>query len=117
MSDVNVQLHFICCRFRFDFRCAHSDCQLEVLVLALVISVFFRYWHWRIKIHLVFGNYDIPSSWFTVSLEIFGEKFCISSGVRAQQLERPAHHNPFYFTISGQSASHVFQDIVFHSRA
>ena len=57
-------------------------------MLALVISVFFRYWHWRIKIHLVFGNFDIPSSWFTVSLEIFGEKFCISSGVRAQQLER-----------------------------
>ena len=83
---------FSCISFAADFDLISDvhiqTCRLEVLVLALVISVFFRYWHWRIKIHLVFGNLDILSSRFTVSLEIFGEKFCISSGVRAQQLER-----------------------------
>ena len=48
---------------------------------------------------MVFGYLGILSSGFTVSLEIFGEKFDISSGVRAEQLERPAHHCPIYFTI------------------
>ena len=40
------------------------------------------------EIHLVFGYLGILSSGFTVSLEIFGEKFDVSSGVRAQQVER-----------------------------
>ena len=88
MSDVNVQMLFICCRFVSFSDVRIQTCQLEVLVLAFVISVCFRYWQRCIKIHLVFGYFSILSSGCTVSLEIFGEKFDISSGVRAQQLER-----------------------------
>ena len=65
--------------------------QLEDHSLALVMSVFFRYYHWLIKIHLVFGNLDISFFDFlnfTGSLEIIDTEFYTSSGVRAQQLER-----------------------------
>ena len=65
-----------------------QTCQLEVLALALVLSLYFRYLQRCIKMHLVFEYLDILSSGLAVSLEIFGEKLDISSGVRAQQIER-----------------------------
>ena len=52
------------------------------------------------------------------SLEIIEFDINIPSGIGAQQFERPAHLFPVFSTIQfGQSASHVCQDIVFHSRA
>ena len=63
MSDVNVQLHFVYCRFRFDFRCAHSDMSVgRSCTCTCDVSILFRYFHWLIKIHLAFGNLDILSS-------------------------------------------------------
>ena len=57
-------------------------------MLALVLSLYFRYLQRCIKMHLVFEYLDILSSGLAVSLEIFGEKLDISSGVRAQRIER-----------------------------
>ena len=120
MSDVNVQLHFVCCNFRFDFRYVHSDisvgrsfactCDVSILqILSLAYQDSFGIWK--------FGYFFLRFLNFTGSLEIIDTEFYTSSGVRAQQLERPALHNPFDFTISGQSPSHVFEDTVFHSCA